>query len=69
MEYERAWRDFSAEAAKDLWKEPLPVRAAKGVISVGAGAMICVGFGLMLLSMPSQSGLNGGNRLDGYKSP
>lgn len=54
MEYERAWRDFSAEAAKDLWKEPLPVRAAKGVISVGAGAMICVGFGLMLLSMPSQ---------------
>ncbi|MEC7109054.1 MAG: hypothetical protein VXX11_03485 [Planctomycetota bacterium] len=52
--YERAWRDFSAEAAKDLWKEPLPVRAAKGVISVGAGALICAGFGLMLLSMPSK---------------
>tara|TARA_B100001057_G_scaffold460028_1_gene510735 strand:+ start:141 stop:335 length:195 start_codon:yes stop_codon:yes gene_type:complete len=54
MEYERAWSDFSKETAKDLWKEPLPIRAAKGVISLGAGALICAGFGLMVLAVPRE---------------
>ena len=33
-------------------REPLPIRVIKGAATVGAGALIAVGFGVMLLATP-----------------